>query len=231
MAFKVEADFKRNRLHFTVPENITKKNLDRFYTELRFCVCDLNPNFDVVADFSKCSLMYLDSTGTLNSVMRYLVAKRIREKVRVVSDNLFCKQLKNFTSRERIYEPTYVTSVQEAEHHLENNQRRNGLRIYLKERTAQCLVDGTEMGGPIINMSTSGCAMEQGEEVLSLTGEGAMLSFALRDSNSIEQGFEIRSEIVRSEKGMIAMKFLDLDEDRKDILWNCLLNEAGITSV
>jgi hypothetical protein len=231
MAYQVEADFKRNRLLFTVLENITKKNLDRFYTELRFCVCDLSPNFDVVADFSKCSLMYLDSTGTLNSVMRYLVAKRIREKVRVVSDNLFCKQLKNFTSRERIYEPTYVTSVQEAEHHLENNQRRNGLRIYLKERTAQCLVDSTEIRGRIVNMSISGCSMEHRGEQLPLTGEGALLSFALREGDSIEQGFRIRSEIVRSEKGMIAMKFLDLDEDRKDTLWNCLLNEAGISPV
>ena len=227
MAFRVNGDFKDNSLSFSVSDTITKKDLEEFYTDLRFQVCDLKPDFDVIGDFSQCNLIYLNSKGTLKSIMRYLVSKRIREKVRVVSDNLFSRQLKTITEEQRIYEPTYVSSLEEAREHLNRPLRRNGLRIYLHEKMARFLVTGQERQGRVICMSTSGCSMEQ-ESMQPLSGEQGILSIHLKSSESSWQYFKIPAEIVKADNDSLNMKFLDLDEDQKNALWSCLLTEVDL---
>ena len=90
---KVDVDLNKNRLYFTIASKLIKSELDKFYTDLRFCVDDLQPNFDVIGDFSECDIMYLNSTPTFKNIMRYLITKRIREKIRVVKDNLLSEHL------------------------------------------------------------------------------------------------------------------------------------------
>lgn len=226
MTFKVEGNYKANRLSYTAPAHVTKSNLDRFFTDLRFCISDMQPNFDVVGDFSNCNLMYLNSTGTLRYIMQYLLEKRIRDKIRVVSDNFLSRQLKTVTARQRVYEPIYVSTLHEAESHLATERRRNGLRIYLQGKTGQFFLNDEAIHGHIMCMSTSGCSMEQ-KNLQPLCGAKALLTLDLEEQKGVNQHFEIRTEVIRSEKGMIFIKFLDLEEAQKDTLWKCLLYESG----
>lgn len=47
---KVSADLKRNRLIITVSATASQKEAKKIYTDIRFCVADLQPGFDVITD-------------------------------------------------------------------------------------------------------------------------------------------------------------------------------------
>ncbi len=223
----VDADLNKNRLHFTISKKITKADLDSFYTDLRFCVADLQPNFDVIGDFSECDIMYVNSTPTFKKIMHHLITKRIREKIRVVKDNVFSRQLKNFTLRQQIYEPSYASSLKEAEEHLSKHQRRNGLRIYLRNNQAEYSIGDTKEKSRIINMSTSGCALELGQLQPSVDEE-TLMKIALKNQESSLEQFNIKSKVVRTNNDLFAVQFLDLDEEKKNTLWNCILCESEL---
>lgn len=55
----VFTDIKKNRLYITITGHLTKVQLERFYTDVRFGVADLKPGFDVVNDLSGCTLAAL----------------------------------------------------------------------------------------------------------------------------------------------------------------------------
>lgn len=42
---------KKNRLYLKMAGEMSKRELEKLYTEVRFCVADLQPSFNVIADY------------------------------------------------------------------------------------------------------------------------------------------------------------------------------------
>lgn len=227
MELKIKIDINKNRLYFTISRNITKTKLDKFYTDLRFCVADLQPNFDVIGDLSECDIMYLSSTPTFRNIMCYLITKRIREKILIVKNNLLYKQLLNLISILNIYKPSYVSTLHEAEEILSKNPRRDGLRICLRDNLADYMTNSKKVKNRILDMSTSGCALEAGNVQPSIDEE-IIMNFALRNQKTSLTEFTIPAKVARIRNDMFAVKFMKLEDDQKDELWNCLLHESNL---
>lgn len=227
MKLKIDIDTGKNRLYFSISRKITKTELDKFYTDLRFCVADLQPDFDVIGDFSECDIIYLSSTPTFRNIMCYLITKRIRENILVVKSNLLYMQLNNLISILNIYIPSYVSTLQEAEDILSTDQRRNGLRICLHHNLAEYLIDTVQVKNRILDMSTSGCSLELGSTQPSV-GQEITLNISLKDKEEAINKFSIPATAVRITNDMFAVKYVHLDDDQKDQLWSCLLYESNL---
>jgi hypothetical protein len=110
---KVTADLKRNRLYITLSCDPGKKVLEKIYTDVRFCVADLKPGFNVISDLSQCTLGHLNGIPTLRKIMSYLALNQPGEIVRITGKmSLIFKQLIRFTTRFQGYKPIYVTDQQ-----------------------------------------------------------------------------------------------------------------------
>lgn len=70
---QVKPDINKNRLYLTISGKVTKKELDKLYTDLRFCVAELQPGFDALSDFSECKLGNLNGLPTFRKISIYLV--------------------------------------------------------------------------------------------------------------------------------------------------------------
>lgn len=79
----LKADVGKNRLSFTLAGVINKKGLGNFYTELRFCVPDLQPGFEVIADLSGCTLAFLSIVPIFKNIMNYLLSNGAGEMVAI----------------------------------------------------------------------------------------------------------------------------------------------------
>ncbi|MBM9537604.1 hypothetical protein [Desulfobulbus alkaliphilus] len=82
---KAVADIAKNRLYLTLSGNIDAKALNVLYTDVRFCVADLQPGFIVIDDTSDCNLMYLSGLPIYKKIMDYLVVNKVGEIIRVVA--------------------------------------------------------------------------------------------------------------------------------------------------
>jgi len=80
---KTSANIKKNRLTITAAEKITKKSMDSLYTEIRFCVADLKPGFDVITDLSACTLATLSGFTTYRKITNHLIISKVGRVVRV----------------------------------------------------------------------------------------------------------------------------------------------------
>lgn len=126
---KVTADLKRNRLLITVSATASQKEAKKIYTDIRFCVADLQPGFDVITDFSGCTLAHLSAIATMRQIMDYLVTKQPRNIIRVVKkSSVVFKQLLQFITQFQSYKPIYANTLEEAEEILTKLTQRNGLR-------------------------------------------------------------------------------------------------------
>ncbi len=129
---KVTADIKQNRLYIALPGDASKMVLEKVYTDVRFCVADLKPGFDVVSDFSQCTIGHLNGIPILRKIMNYLVINQPREVVRVVGKrSLIFKQLMRLSSVLNGYKAIYVNTLEEAEEQLTHSTKRKGLRFQI----------------------------------------------------------------------------------------------------
>jgi hypothetical protein len=157
----VRADLKRNRLYITMFSAPNKDILEKVYTDVRFCVADLRPGFDVITDLSYCGIGHLNGISTLRKTMDYLIANQVGQVVRVVGKkSLLFKQFVRFATVFQSYSTAYVTSLEEAEDKLMNSARRNALRFRLHQQKIQYKIDQEEGQGQIIDISVSGCAVQ-----------------------------------------------------------------------
>ena len=116
------ADLKNNRLYITIAGRLNKKELDGLYTDIRFCVADLQPGFAVINDLSQCTLAALSGLPTFKKITDHLIANEVGKIVRIVDERrIVFKQILNVSATMKGYTPIYVQSHEEAEEVLNNS--------------------------------------------------------------------------------------------------------------
>lgn len=226
MDLKVKANIARNSLYLKFSGITTKKQMDKLYTDVRFCVADLRPGFDVISDLSDCNVMHIESISTFRKLMRYLITKGVGEIVRVVDGkSLVYRQMVNLSSRICGYSPHYVGSLPEAEEMLETVIRRNGIRFRVHQLPAEYIAHDVKETGFILNLSTSGCALTAETASLAVADDICIM-FAFAEKDSGPEEFKLKAKVVRVEGTGFAAEFVDLDNERREQLWNCLIHEC-----
>lgn len=225
-SIQISADAGRNRLNLVAAGKISKNELDRMYTDIRFCAADLAPGFFVVSDYRGCKYIELSGIPVFRRIMNYLISSGVGEVVRVMQGNgLFFRQIINLASRLQGYKPVYVSTLEEAEEKLEFFEKRNGLRIQLKHMPVEYRLNNLTENGRVINISTSGCAVVTDAGPPSV-GSEAVIKIAFAGQDGGGDAFDIPAEVVRMDKSGFAVKFVDFGGEQKDRLWNCLIKEA-----
>lgn len=220
----VRADIKKNRLCITIACNITKKELDKIYTDVRFCVADLKPGFDVVTDLSQCTIGHLNGIPTLRKIMAYLTAREPGEVVRIIGKtSLIFKQLLGFTSQFHSYKPIYVSSLEEAEKKLDHT-RRNGLRFNMNRHEVEYTFNQEQGKGYLFDISASGCAVQEPTIALPVDAEITLTLPFHQDSETISS-FTFAAKTVRTEDERFAVQFTNLDDEQRARLYQCLAFE------
>ncbi len=225
MKSNVVTDIASNSLNITFKGIITKKELKGLYTDIRFGVADLQPEFNVISDFSGCRLMYLNGLATFRKIFHYILSNNSGEVVRVIHpERLITKQIINAALLRKGYKPIYASTIEEAEEKIKNSAKRDGLRFDLYEQPVDIWQNNKKHDGHILNLSTSGCAItstslqpNQGDELQ------VKFAFATKASSDI---FNIKGKVVRAESYSFAMNFVALDSQKKRLLWRCLVDES-----
>lgn len=111
----VSANIKRNKLEITLRGVISKKDVERIYTDIRFCVSDLEPGFAVITDLTEAHLGHLSAIGTFRKITRFLSEKQVGPVIRIVGRaNIIFRQIAKLSS-DTSYRPHYAKTKEEAE--------------------------------------------------------------------------------------------------------------------
>jgi PilZ domain len=221
----VRADVGKNRLSLTVAGIINKKGLGKLYTELRFCVPDLQPGFELIADLSGCTLAFLEIIPTFKNIMNYLLSNGAGEMVGIMpSDALLYKQIKLATIFQG-YKPSFVSTFAEAEEKLATINRRTALRLVLPRQVVKYRVNNQEYDALLHDISTGGCVIEIPSPALTV-GEKLSVVIPLFKRENGQDLSTIEAEVVRVEAEQFAVEFVTVDNDMKKMLWKFLVKEA-----
>jgi hypothetical protein len=116
---KVRADIRRNRLYITLSGAISKKEVENIYTDIRFCVADLKPGFQVITDLTQARIGHLVGIPAFIKIMEYLAANKVGKVIRVVGKaKIILQQMSRITAMVKKYAPVYVSTMEEAENLL-----------------------------------------------------------------------------------------------------------------
>jgi hypothetical protein len=223
---KVTADIRRNRLIFIFSNRVTKTDLESLYTDVRFCVADLKPGFDVITDFSDCKLGNLNCLTTTKKIMNFLIEKRVGEVVRITRHtSLVHKQLLNFSARQQGYWPLHATTVEEAEKLLEDSETEHRPRFRFHQLPIDYSVHGKIGKGRVHGLSSDNCAVIDGSFFPAVDDE-IEVKLELFLNMDTREMFELRARITKIEENIFSAKFIDFDPDRKKLFWKCLVFEA-----
>lgn len=221
----IKADVGKNRLCFTIAGVINKKGLGKFYTELRFCVPDLNPGFVVIADLSGCTLAFLEIIPTFKNIMNYLLSNDAGEMVGIMpSNSLLCTQIKLATIFQG-YKPSFVSTLAEAEERLAAINKRAAIRLVLSQQSVKYRQNGEEHTALLHDISTSGCVIETPSPSLTV-GEELHVFISLLQEETGSDLSAILAEVVRVEADLFAVKFTNLADDKEKQLWNILVKAS-----
>jgi hypothetical protein len=225
---KVKADIKKNRLYITLPSAANKLEMEKIYTDVRFCVADLKPGFDVISDLSQCTVVHLNGLPALRKIMDYLVINQTGRVIRIVGDmSVAFKQFLAISSKFQSYIPVYVTNLEEAEEELLCPIKPNGLRFQINQRQVEYSIDLEEGTGHLVDISTSGCAVQEPTIPLSTDAE-ISITIPLYQEQDKLSSFTLNAKVVWVRGDRFAVQFHDLDDERKTILYKCLVNEGRI---
>lgn len=214
---QADADISRNRLLITIAGAVDKAELDRLYTDVRFCVADLKPGFDVITDLTQATLGHLSALPTFRKIMAYLASNGVRDVVRVMNpDNLIHRQILNHAARVPGYKAMYVTSREEAEGLLSQSSERTCLRFSIPDQTVTLLFDGEKKSGRLVDISAGGCAIDLPEPPPAGSEVTITFTLAARD-------FSLRSRILRSNANECAAAFASLDDEEREALTTSLI--------
>jgi len=224
---KVTADLKSNRLNITLPTTASQKEVEKIYTDIRFCIADLKPGFCVVTDYSQCTFAHLSAISPMRQIMDYLVSKQPGNIIRVMGKTgLITKQLLRFTDKFQSYTPVYVNTYEEAEEYLANNTKRKGLRFKLHGHPVECTINQKTGSGALIDISVSGFAVQGMTLPLSPEQEISII-IPMNHGNDHTSAFTSMANVVRVQEDMFAAQFHDLDEDQIAVLFKWLAYEVG----
>ncbi len=110
------ANIKKNRLFITLKGIIPKKEAEHLYTDIRFCVSDLQPGFTVITDLTLCRIGHLEAIGAARKIAQFLLEKKVGRIVRIVGPaKVIYLQMLKLSDKARGYEPIYVATLEEAE--------------------------------------------------------------------------------------------------------------------
>ena len=222
----VKVDLEKNRLCFIISGIITKTELDKLYTDIRFSVADLKPPFDIITDLSGCDLGMLSGLPTFRKIMNFLISSDVGSVIRVTEEqSLIHKQAVNFGDRFKSYKTLYVSSVEEAEKMLEEGVSRNRLRICLQGQTVRYTCNGREQVGTIDDISFSGCAVEP-EAVFPAKDEEMVLKIFLESEKIAPLDFVLKVKVVRVEEKKFEVVFINADEVFREGLRAYLVSES-----
>ncbi len=116
---KVTANIKKNRLVITLAGTIRQSELERIYTDIRFCVQDLQPGFHVITDMQSCKIGYLSGALTFKKIMEFLMSKKVGKIIRITGQSrTILNQMVKLSQTVMGYSPIYVSSPEEAEEAL-----------------------------------------------------------------------------------------------------------------
>ena len=224
---KAVANIAQNRLQVTIVGNLSRKNLDQLYTEIRFCVADLRPGFGVITDLSNCSIASLSGIPTFRKISNYLITNKVGAVVRVIDKKrVVFRQLSNFTAKTKGYKADTCYSLEEAEAALSHAQKRDDLRFVLYEQAVK-YSGGTLRGTGVVNdLSTGGCAINTTDEVPAVLDK-ISISLEFDEHHEIETVFEFKAEVIWVERGSFGVKFEDMENEQKEQLWERLLYESN----
>ena len=225
---KAVADRARNRLYLTISGNVDAKTLNALYTDIRFCVADLQPGFIVINDSSECNLIYLSGLPVYKKIIDYLIANKVGEIVRVFHNTISQKQIKHFSDRIQCYKTMYADHVEEAEKKLDTTKRRNGIRFRLNGPYVEYTINNQSNRGRIVDLSTSGCAVSVQGAVPEAGQNLPFILFFDKHDNYPSQ-FQINARVVRATASIFSVHFIDIDDDRREQLYQRLVYESGRT--
>lgn len=222
---KIFSDIKKNRLYITMSSTATKKEMGKIYTEIRFCVADLKPGFDVVNDLSHCQIVYLDSLDIYKKIIAYLVDFKVGRIIRVSANkSLALKQSLAFADKFNSFKPINVKSLEEADRELNQSAQQENLRFNIHHRRAYYLSDDKEEQGKLIDLALVGCTVEGKTSMLSENQEITLRIPLCHKGDSLAT-FNLLSKITTVEEKQFSVLFVDLDEEQKKELHQCLVNE------
>jgi hypothetical protein len=223
---KVTADLKKNRLMIILSAIASKVEAERIFIDIRFCVADLKPGFDVITDFSQCTLAHLNAVKTMRQIMDYLVERQPDNIIRIVGEtSLVFKQLLRFTNRFQSYKPIHVNTMEEAEAFLANSSRHSGLCFIRHRQQVRYTHNQEEGSGHLIELSTSECTVQGHSLPLSTDKQISIVIFLHQEDNTLAS-FTFTAQVIRVQDDLFSAQFLDLDKDQKSRIYNYLAYEA-----
>lgn len=223
---KAKVNIPKNRLHLAISGNIDSKLLEKLYTEIRFCVADLKPGFQVLSDISQCQLFYITSLPIYKKIISFLIAQRAGEIVRIIkNNNISCKQVISFTDRIGGFAPLDVQNQEEAEQRLLEMIPRNGIRLKLRHLFFAYDAPAGSGKGTIADISVSGCAVENATMPLpvDLVIEG---SISFDQHPTLIGSVQMQARVVRSDGNRFAVQFIELASDCQEQLFQRFVHEV-----
>jgi hypothetical protein len=223
---KVVANIKKNRLYITIADRLSKKEVDSLYTEIRFCVADLQPGFDVITDFSACTIGVLSGLPTFRKISNHLIASKVGRVVRVIDEtSVIQKQFFNYTARSQGYKAETLNSLEAAEEYLLATDDKGALQIRLYERSVDYTDSGEPGKGVITCLSVNACDIHSATLLLK---EGAQISLTVTFNahEDIPDRFELNAKVCWVEDDRFGVEFDDIDAEHQDKLWKRLVHES-----
>lgn len=223
----VFTDIKKNRLYITITGHLTKVQLERFYTDVRFGVADLKPGFDVVNDLSGCTLAALSGLPIFNKITNYLITNKVSRVVRVVNNNkVVFRQILNVGSRMQGYKAIYVESVEEADRELDVPMQAESLRFYLHQKLVKYVLNGEHGEGNLVNISTTGCTIAV-PSISLLPGDTISLSVVFEKKDDLLEEVAVDGITVAVDSEGVTVDYIDFDEQLQEQLWHRLVHESS----
>lgn len=223
---KAVANIAKNRLHITIAGKLSRENLDKLYTEIRFCVNDLKPGFVVITDLSECTIGFLSAIPIFRKITNYLVANKVGRVVRVVDEKkVVLQQLINLTAKIPGYKADHFHSLEEAETAISNSEDRDGLRFVLHEHPIQFKQGHLEGNGFVYDISNGGCAIQTSDQ-LPAVRENISISIAFNTYETLIDFLDIKAEVIWVGRGVFGARFETITDEEKEQLWERLVYES-----
>jgi hypothetical protein len=224
---KVRTDIKKNRLYIILPTSVNTRELERIYTEIRFGVADLQPGFDVVTDLSQCSIGHLSAVPVLRKITSFLVAHKVGRVVRIVGNmGLVLKQLIALSSKFHCYKPVYVLNMEEAEEELNFPSKPDGIQFQLHNKQLEYQLDGGNVQGEIVDISTGGCTIKGPTDQLSPKMKLTVI-IDLRRKDATDAVYTLSSKVVWVHNDTFTVQFTDMDQNQKRQIYDSLTREIN----
>lgn len=123
----VTANIGENRLIIDLQGVLSKRDLESIYTDIRFCVSDLQPAFNVITDLTECRFGHLSAIPIFVKIRDFLIYKKVGKIVRVAGKTgVILRQLERLKTNNSDYIVHYVATRKEAEELLaKSNENRS----------------------------------------------------------------------------------------------------------